>query len=102
MKPVDYFATHSVFRFEDFAAAHREGDACSPTASMDALKQHVRAGHLLRVRRGLYAVVPRGQTPATVAVDPYVLATLLAATTVVLVVVVEQLQTSHDATTAAP
>lgn len=83
MKPVDYFATHSVFRFEDFAAAHREGDACSPTASMEALKQHVRAGHLLRVRRGLYAVVPRGQTPATVAVDPYVLATLLAPDSVV-------------------
>lgn len=77
MKPLDYFATHPTFRFEDFASAHREGKARSPTASMEALKQHVRAGNVLRVRRGLYVVVPRGQTPATVTVDPYVLASLL-------------------------
>ncbi len=83
MKPVDYFATHPVFRFEDFEAAHREGNALGATASVEALKQHVRAGNLLRVRRGLYAVVPRGQSPATLAVDPYVLATLLAPDAVV-------------------
>ena len=50
MKPVDFFANHSVFRFEEFAAAHREGADCKPAASLDALKQHVRAGHLFRVR----------------------------------------------------
>ena len=33
MKPVDSFATHPVFRFDDFASAHREGDARKPTAS---------------------------------------------------------------------
>jgi predicted transcriptional regulator of viral defense system len=78
MKPLDYFAAHPVFRFDDFASAHREGDAFRPATSMEALKQHVRAGNLLRIRRGLYAVVPRGQTPGTVAVDPYVVASLVA------------------------
>ena len=58
MKPVDYFATHPLFRFEDFASAHREGEARKPVASQAVLRQHVRAGHLLHVRRGLYAVVP--------------------------------------------
>jgi predicted transcriptional regulator of viral defense system len=43
----------------------------------------VRAGNLLHVRRGLYAVVPHGQTPETVVVDPYVLASLLAPDAVV-------------------
>ena len=78
MKPVDYFATHAVFRFDDFASAHRKGDVRRPATSLAALKQHVHAGNLLRIRRGLYAVVPRGQTPETVAVDPYVVASLLA------------------------
>lgn len=83
MKPVDYFADHHVFRFEEFAAAHREGADCKPAASLDALKQHVRAGHLFRVRRGLYVVVPRGQTPDTVMVDPFALASRLAPDAVV-------------------
>jgi predicted transcriptional regulator of viral defense system len=78
MKPVDYFATHAMFRFEDFASWHREGNGRKPTTSFAVLKQHVRAGNLLRVRRGLYAVVPRGLTPETLVVDPYVLASHLA------------------------
>ena len=65
MKPVDYFATHPLFRFEDFASAHREGEARKPAASQAVLRQHVRAGHLLHVRRGLYAVVPAAPSRRT-------------------------------------
>ena len=83
MKPVDYFATHPVFRFEDFASAHQEGGACKAATSVAALKQHVCSGNLLRIQRGLYAVVPPGQTPDTLSVDPYVLATHLAPDAVV-------------------
>ena len=83
MKPVDYFASHPVFRFEEFASAHREGSDCKPATSVAALKQHVRAGNLLSVRRGLYVVVPRGQTPDGVAVDSCVLASHLAPDAVV-------------------
>jgi len=36
------------------------------------------AGRLLRVRRGLYAVVPRGADPQAAPVDPYLVATALA------------------------
>lgn len=75
MKPLDYFAAHPVFRLEDFVAAHQAGDKLKPSSSLAIVKQHVRAGNLLRVRRGVYAVVPRGQTPDSVVVDPYVLAT---------------------------
>lgn len=74
MKPVDYFASHPVFRFEDFVSSHAEGRARSVQASQAVLKQHVRAGNLLHVRRGLYAVVPRGLSPDALQVDPYLLA----------------------------
>ena len=83
LKPLDYFAAHPVFRLEDFAAAHQAGDELKPSSSLASVKQHADAGTLLRVRRGVYAVVPRGQTPETVVVDPYVLATHLAPDAVV-------------------
>ena len=83
VKPVDYFASHPVFRFEDFVSSHAEGGARSVQASQAVLKQHVRAGNLLHVRRGLYAVVPRGQSPDTLHVDPYLIAGHMTADAVV-------------------
>jgi len=83
MKPLDYFATHPVFRLEEFTAWHQAGDKLRPSSSLAIVKQHVRAGNLLPIRRGIYAVVPRGQTPDSVVVDPYVLATNLAPDAVV-------------------
>lgn len=83
MKPVEYFASHPVFRFEDFASQHQAGKRVKPSASLAIVKQHVRAGHLIRVRRGIYATVPRGQAPDGFTVDPYALATNLAPDAVV-------------------
>ncbi len=83
MKPLDYFASHPLFRLENFTAAHQAGERLKPDSSLAAVKQHVRAGNLLRIRRGVYAVVPRGQTRETVGVDPYVLASNLAPDAVV-------------------
>ena len=46
---------------------------------MDALlRYHVRAGHLLKLRRGLYTVVPAGADPGASPVDPCLLASRLA------------------------
>lgn len=78
MKPTDYFARNPVFRFVDFASAHQEDGKLSPQASHAVLKQHVKAGNLLHIKRGLYAVVPRGESPDTTLVDPYLLASRLA------------------------
>lgn len=83
MKPLDYFASHPLFRLENFTAAHQAGERLKPDSSLAAVKQHVRAGNLLRIRRGLYAVVPRGQTGESVVIDPYVLASNLAPDAVV-------------------
>ncbi len=78
MKPTDYFDRHPVFRFDDFAAAHTGGGRRSWQTTASVLKQHVAAGRLLHLRRGLYASVPRGADPERHLVDSYLLATQLA------------------------
>jgi predicted transcriptional regulator of viral defense system len=78
MKPTDYFDRHPVFRFDDFAAAHAAGGRRSRQTTASVLKQHVAAGRLLHLRRGLYASVPRGADAERHPVDPYLLATQLA------------------------
>lgn len=74
MKPSDWFARHPVFRIEDFVAAHAGDAGRSRQTSAAVLKQHVAGGNLIRIRRGLYATVPRGADADTAPVDPYLAA----------------------------
>jgi predicted transcriptional regulator of viral defense system len=83
VKPLDYFTTHSVFRFEEFASAHRGGVTRPRATTRSILRQHVRAGRLLHVRRGLYAVVPRGISAEHVEIDPFLLASRIAPDSVI-------------------
>ena len=69
-RPTGYFAMHALFRLQDFAAWHQRTAGRRPHTTLAVLKQHVRAGNLLRLRRGLYAAVPRGQTAEAVVIDP--------------------------------
>lgn len=82
MRATEYFEIHPVFRHEDFVAAHTETGRSRATSN-NLLAKHVGTGRLLRVRKGLYATVPRGQDPATAHVDPYLLACNLSPGTVV-------------------
>jgi len=74
MKSADFFDKHSVFRHREFVAEHPKSGRRSRQTSASVLNQHVAASNLLHVRRGLYAVVPRGVVPKNVQVDPYLLA----------------------------
>ena len=76
-KPTEFFARHSVFRHEEFVAVHSASGRRSRLTSASVLKQHVAAGNLLHVRRGLYATVPQGTSADNAQVDPYLLATKL-------------------------
>lgn len=76
MRSVDFFETHPVFRHEEFLAAHTSGGR-SPLTSNNLLARHLSSGRLLRVRRGLYAAVPRGVDPGQATVDPYLVASHL-------------------------
>jgi predicted transcriptional regulator of viral defense system len=77
MKPTDFFAQHPVFRFEEFRAAHQSTGTRSLATTASVLKQHVAAGNLINVRRGLYARVPDDATSTTFRVDPYLVASRL-------------------------
>lgn len=78
MKPADFFATHPVFRYDEFVAAHAGAGGRSRLTSAASLKQHVAAGNLVRIRRGLYATVPRGVACEQATIDPFMVATKLA------------------------
>jgi predicted transcriptional regulator of viral defense system len=77
MKPTDFFAAQPVFTYDEFVAAHASTGKRSRQTSASSLKQHVAAGNLLRIRRGLYATVPRGVDPDHAMVDPYLVTTKL-------------------------
>jgi len=81
MDSLDFFDQNPVFTREEFLA-HRNA-ARSPLTSRNLLALHVARGRLVRVRRGLYATVPRGVEPGAARVDPYLVATKLAPDAVV-------------------
>jgi len=74
MKVQDFFIENPVFRHEVFVAFLESTGSRRPKTREALLAYHVKAGHLLRIRRGLYTVVPRGFTPEDYPVDPYLLA----------------------------
>jgi predicted transcriptional regulator of viral defense system len=73
-----FFDTHPVFTRQEFAEA-RDSEGTRGRRTTDSLlRKHVASGRLLRVRSGVYAVVPRGTDPTHATVDPYLVATKLA------------------------
>ncbi len=80
MSSQEFFATHPVFTHEEFA---RSRDCGSPRTVDSLLRKHAARGRILRIRRGLYAVVPPGAKGDTDLVDPYLVATKAAADAVV-------------------
>lgn len=73
MRSEDYFQTHPVFTHREFTVAR----AASKRTTNNLLNRYVAAGRLVRVRRGLYATVPRGVSADQLQVDPYLIATKL-------------------------
>ena len=75
MTPKQFIALNAIFTAAEFAATL--GDR-APASHDSILAYHHRAGHLLRLRRGLYAAIPPGTKPDPATVDPFVLAAKLA------------------------
>lgn len=78
MKADRFFARHPVFTRAEFAASCGDASTGKGRAPDSLLAYHVRAGRLLRVKQGLYAVVPSGMAPDTAPVDAYLLASRMA------------------------
>ncbi len=73
-----FLERHPVFTTAEFASyldTHRPG----ATKTVDSLlRYYTRRGRLIRIRRGLYAVVPRGFDPGAYHIDPYLIAAKMA------------------------
>lgn len=76
-RPDDFFATHPVFTSDEFAAFHQRYGSGHSATRQSLLGYHESQGRILRIRRGLYAVVPPGSDPNTAPVDPYLVAAKL-------------------------
>ena len=77
MRSEDFFETHPVFTPQEFLAA-RAGIGRSISTAKNLLAKHTAGGRIVRVRRGLYATVPRGVDPGQSPVDPFLVASRLA------------------------
>ena len=72
------FASKPVLTHAEVTACLNQEYSRHGRSQESLLSYHLRKGHLLRVRRGLYAVVPPGSDPETYPVNPYLLAAKLA------------------------
>jgi len=74
MKLNEFFARKPVFRLDEFVAfLDAEGPRSAKTRE-SLLTYYTKAGRILRIRRGLYVVVPPGLDPTSCPVDPYLVA----------------------------
>jgi predicted transcriptional regulator of viral defense system len=74
LKLGDFFAKNPVFTVEELTYFLAKHGSYSRWTRKELLAHHRKQGHILRVRRGLYIVVPSGADPANYKVDPYLLA----------------------------
>ena len=73
----EFFDSTPVFTRAEFEAARAAAAKRSPRTTDSLLRRYVADGRLVRVRGGVYAVVPRGADVAAAPVDPYLVATKL-------------------------
>jgi predicted transcriptional regulator of viral defense system len=72
--PARFFGARAVFRLDHYQRAHRTGGS-DPASAMTALAYHVEQGHIVNLRRGLYARHAK--------VDPFLVAACLTSDAVI-------------------
>lgn len=72
MKVKQFFETHPIFRYEEFGAFMSSQGTCRPESWRQQLNYHQKAGHLIHIRKFLYAVKPNFQQEDWI--DPYLIA----------------------------
>ncbi len=73
MKIKHFFETHPIFHYEEFVAfMAARGDSSRPEGWRQQLRYHQKAGHLIHIRKFLYAVKP--MLSQDLWIDPYLLA----------------------------
>ncbi len=69
-----FLERHAVFTVDELDRFLSDRGSRNPSTRNSLLAYHRRQGRILRVRRGLYATVPWGMDPASMTVDPYLVA----------------------------
>ena len=69
-----FFSRHPVFTVGELADFLAEWGSKNQWTRKALLAHHLKQGHIMRARRGLYLVVPPGVAPEYCPVDPYLLA----------------------------
>ena len=72
-----FFRQHPVFTGEELAEHLSSSGRVGARTQESLLAYHTKNGRLVRVRRGLYAVIPPGADRDTYPVDPYLIASRL-------------------------
>ena len=72
-----FFRRHPVFTGRELAAHLSSTHRAGPRTQEALLAYHTGAGHLVRVRRGLYATIPPGADGDSHPIDPYLVASRL-------------------------
>ena len=72
-----FFRLHPVFNGAELTAHLASRGQVRPRTRESLLAYYTRTARLLRIRRGLYAVVPPGADPESYPVDPYLIASRL-------------------------
>ena len=79
----DFFATHPVFTYGEFSGYLVRRESRNPKTHKAIILHHLRAGRIIRIRRGLYASIPPGLTPETAHPDPFLVASRMAPNAVI-------------------
>lgn len=74
MKHDEFFRKHPVFTGEDLANYLSSHGEVGGRAQEALLAYHQKAGRVVRIRRGFYAVIPSGADPDSYPVDPFLVA----------------------------
>lgn len=79
MKHESFFRQHPVFTSKEFDDYLSSLGLRGPRSRESLLNYHRKTGHVLLIRRGLYAVIPHGSNPESYSVDPFLVASKLTA-----------------------
>jgi predicted transcriptional regulator of viral defense system len=70
----DFLTTRPVFTVAEFSEWYGSRRKTRERTIEALLAYHVKRGHLVRIRNGLYAAVPPGSTAASMPIDPFLVA----------------------------
>lgn len=72
-----FLRQHPIFTHATFMQALSAEKTRSAFTSKALLAYHIKQGHIVRIRQGLFASIPFGSDPETYPIDPYLIATHL-------------------------